>query len=64
MSDESTTSLLQARDLSVRYGGVVANDNITLSVEPGETAHAVTGVPTRSAASPRTIPTTACLAMQ
>ena len=36
MSDESTTSLLQARDLSVRYGGVVANDNITLSVEAGE----------------------------
>ncbi|HEY9311938.1 ABC transporter ATP-binding protein [Williamsia sp.] len=36
MSDESTTSLLQARDLSVRYGGVVANDSITLSVEAGE----------------------------
>ena len=36
MSAETTTSLLQARDLSVRYGGVVANDNIALSVEAGE----------------------------
>lgn len=36
--------------------------SIDVRVEPGETAQAVTPVPTRSAASPFTIPTTACLA--
>ena len=33
-----------------------------VSVDPGDTAAAVTPVPTRSAARPRTIPITACLA--
>jgi branched-chain amino acid transport system ATP-binding protein len=32
----SAQPLLEARDLSVRYGGVVANDRITLSVSPRE----------------------------
>ncbi|WP_068278116.1 ABC transporter ATP-binding protein [Aldersonia kunmingensis] len=32
----SSQPLLEARDLSVRYGGVIANDRITLSVSPGE----------------------------
>src|SRR6478752_4066354 len=32
----SAQPLLEARDLSVRYGGVLANDNITLSVAAGE----------------------------
>jgi branched-chain amino acid transport system ATP-binding protein len=36
MSAEAAGALLQARGLSVRYGGVVANDDITLEVGAGE----------------------------
>ncbi|KAA1397815.1 ABC transporter ATP-binding protein [Aeromicrobium ginsengisoli] len=36
MSVESSSSLLETRRLSVRYGGVVANDDVALTVEAGE----------------------------
>jgi branched-chain amino acid transport system ATP-binding protein len=31
----SSTPVLEARDITVRFGGVVANDTVSVSCEPG-----------------------------
>ena len=64
-SSNRWSSCREMRGLGVRQAVEVrcGVEHSGVRVEPGETADAVTPVPTRSAASPFTSPTTPCLAM-